>query len=702
MVSSSRKTRSAVASAPPPPELPSGFTEICNIIKQRVSPASFINVVGMVKDCRLPMPTRGADFKCQLTLYDLSTQGEQEGVAFDIFRPEANMPQVSARDIVLLTKVKVQQRGVNPYSLITNRITAIRVYKAGKIPEPPNFEDSRLALVPGQGPDTLVPTIQQNSYVTHLYHEIDKDQAPNTEEFQELAKQSLNIKQKFRLLKDVREGDFCDLIVQVARDPYDAIDKVTLYVSDYTENELLFNYTFGGVKDLAANDHYGYTTSADEAPTKNEWVGPYGKRAIQLTCYGPHADCIRADVVAGNWLYLRNVQIKYGHNLSNLEGFMRQERNALAGKLNVDVLDIRVRDGMDPRLLDAIRRYRDYLKIKKMQIHELNAASAAGAKRKASLGGEHSLDSQDQAPRKPNGKRRRTEKRRLEMESKVRDTGDQRQSEETRESEELRKSREPGDELGLNPRVAYERHSSVISSIASILKPTYQNVTIHGQTIEVTLPFTCANYHANVRVVDFRPNSLKDFTSCRKQTEFEVLSDNEDDGSDGSESSSEDDSLDDHNALRIWEWRFALQLEDIDGAGQPGQRLWAVIDNPSGQCLTTLDATDLRRDPDRLLILQERMFRLWGNLEEQKTAAAAAAAKEKATKQKKERLSAPPESSDVEDNNVKRREPVSNMPFTCCIRQYGVLSGQRNKLQTGTENKQWERVFGLFGTKICD
>ncbi|KAK0719820.1 hypothetical protein B0H67DRAFT_574308 [Lasiosphaeris hirsuta] len=694
MAPSYRKTRSAVASAPPPPELPPRFTEIRSIIEERVSAGSFIDVVGMVKDCRLPISTRGPDFKCQLTLYDLSTQGDQEGVAFDIFRPKTNMPQVSARDIILLTKVKVQQRGVSPYSLITNRITAIRVYKADKIPEPPNYEESSIALIPGQGPDTLVPTPEQNSYVTRLYHEIDKDQAPDVEKFQELASQSLNIKQKFRLLQDVSEGDFCDLIVQVAREPYDAVDKVTLYVSDYTENEKFFNYTFEGVKDLTANNPYGYTTSIDEASTKQEWLGPYGKRTIQLTCYEPHARCVRTDVAAGNWLYLRNVQIKYGHNGNNLEGFMREERNAVAGKLNVDVLDITDRHGMNPNLLEAIRRYRDYLKVKKKQIQDLNAASEAGAKRKASLGGEQSK----------NTKMRRAVKRKEKMKSKVQDAREQRQSEETQESEELQQSREPRSELGLNPGVVCESYSPIISSIASILEPMYQNVTSNGQTLKVGLPFACANYHAHVRVVDFRPNSLEDFTSCRKKSEFEVLSDNEDDDRDGSDPSDTDDSSYDRNTPRVWEWRFALQLEDVNGAGQPGQRLWAIIDNPSGQCLTNLDATDLRRHPDRLSMLKERMFRLWGNLEEQKIAAAtAAAAKEKAARQGKRVVDEQPESSDVEDINVKRFEDVSNMPFTCCIKQYGVPLGQRNKRLAGAEESMgWERVFGLFGTKICD
>ena len=39
--------------------LPSSFTEMRAILDERVSPGSFVNVVGLVKDCQLPVPTNG-------------------------------------------------------------------------------------------------------------------------------------------------------------------------------------------------------------------------------------------------------------------------------------------------------------------------------------------------------------------------------------------------------------------------------------------------------------------------------------------------------------------------------------------------------------------------------------------------------------------------------------------------------------------
>ncbi len=98
------------------------------------------------------------------------------------------------------------------------------------------------------------------------------------------------------------------------------------------------------------------------------------------------------------------------------------------------------------------------------------------------------------------------------------------------------------------------------------------------------------------------------------------------------------------------------------------------------------------------------MFTLWGNLEECKSRG------EKITKgeEKKrggvgkngrQRLEKPPlESSDVEDDGGagagagggEKAEAVSNKPFICCIKQYGIKEGE----------EEWVRCFGLFGTKI--
>ncbi|KAL2129446.1 hypothetical protein VTI74DRAFT_7802 [Chaetomium olivicolor] len=674
--------RSAAPRPPSDQQLPAKFTDIRTVLDERLSPGSFINVIGLVKDCQLPIPTRKDDYKCTLKLFDVSIEDENDTLLCNIFRPEADMPEVSSADVVVLTSVRVQRFRNEPLSLITNRSSSIRVYKASKIPRPPR--SAQIALQAGGRQDTYAPTDEEHRYVSYIYHKIDKYSVPDELEFQERAARSLNVKDKFSLLKDVQEGKFYDLIAQVAKDPF-GFDMVTLYVSDYTEHPDFHPQIWQGFSEagIAGDDPYGYTSGNIDVP-KKEWAGPYGKMSLQITCFEPHATIVREEVTAGQWLFLRNVQIKRGHDGQHLEGFMREERNGASTKINVEVLEVTDRETIDPRLKEAIRRCRDYNIKKKKQIKEIKAAQAAGLKRKASANSE-----QD---RPPNSKQRRKQKRALRQEY-----------ESDAVNEQLH--------LGLNDQVTCEMHKAPYSTIGSILEPARYE---RSPDAVYVLPFICAKYQTHARVVDFFPPSLEDFACSRKQTEYEILSDNEDD-SDYHSSSSDDDEAD-GNARRIWEWRFALQLEDaaaVDNAAKkPGTapRIWVFVDNHEAQGMTNLDAADLRRDPDTLNQLRERMFTLWGDLEEIKIKAAEQR-KEGEEKGKKRhtrpggkpmmRLEKPDlESSDGEGEGKDKRgaenkeKTVSNKPFSCCIKQYGVFDKDRGK------EGEWVRCFGLFGTKI--
>jgi hypothetical protein len=611
-------------------------------------------------------------------LYDLSNEGEPHGIRFVIFRPEADMPQVSVGDIVVLTSVRVHKYLSDPLSLITNRNTSIRVYTASKIPQPP--QSAQPALLPSIKRDSHRPTAQENAYVSHLYHKFDKYSLPDEHEFQQRAAQSLNVKQKFSLLKDVQEGRFYDLVVQVAREPYTTYDMTTLYVSDYTENPNFHLQMWPGLSESApgGGDPYGYT-SGNVEPPKTDWIGPYGKMSLQVTCYEPHSTYVREEVTAGQWIALRNVQVKYGSDGSFLEGFLRGERNASNARINVTVLETADRETIDPRLKEAIRRCRDYGKKKKQQIQEVKAAQVAGLKRKASAPSEQ----EERAP-KSNSKGRRKAKR----------AAKQQQQKEKHTNGQLR--------LELNDQVTCEAHDTPYSTIESILEPPLYETTINNQTAALAMPFTCAKHKTQARVVDFFPPSLEDFACGRKHTEFDMLSDNEDDD-DSASSSSDDEGT--RNASHVWEWRFALQLEDSAPPGTDTKeagsrsRLWVFVDNLEAQCLTGLDATDLRQDPATLAQLRERMFTLWGDLEEHKERAAGQ--KQQKTKlaetgnMRDPRREKPPMESDAEEEGEESGVVVSNKPFACCIKQYGVYEKER-----GDEGR-WVKCFGLFGTKIC-
>ncbi|KAK3940751.1 hypothetical protein QBC46DRAFT_458793 [Diplogelasinospora grovesii] len=706
------------------PQLPPSFIVIRDILDESIPPypGKLIDVIGVVKDHRLPVPTNGTDFKAALTLYDLTTQDGDNGIVFNIFRPEAEMPQVSAGDVVMIFQVKVQRFRSDPISLISSRYTTcISVYSAPKIPKPP--ASAEVALLPHRGHFSRGPNSKENEYASYFYHEIDKDFVPDPAEFQKRAATSLNIKQKFSLLKDVREGNFYDLIVQICREPFVFMDRVTLYVSDYTENDQFFHYTWEGVKDLAnfRADPYGYTGKRVKEK-KSDWVGPYGKNAIQITCWEPHANLLKSEGArAGEWLFLRNVQIKFGRDGTNLEGFLRGDHN----KINVDILDTTTdadAETLDPRLKEGIRRWRDYTKQKKSQIKQITKGRSglgAGKAGRAGRTGGASRERDTESGSTAGGKRKASEL--SEGSEKTLGTKEKRKLKREalqKKEDELRKERDRI--LGFNDQITCESHTAEVTPLSSILEPLTHNTTdLDGTPIEITLPFTCAKYRTMVRVVDFFPDDLEDFAVPRKHAAWELVSDNgsnngSDDGSGSGSDSDESMNGGGGGGGRLtWEWRFALLLEDpTPKPGRQQARVWVVVDNPEAQCLTQLDAANLREDPHTLDAFREKMFTLWGNLEEIK-----AARREKAEKKRMlvhtrvdgiMRLEKPPlESSDNEDDDERegrgRDQEISNKPFKCCIKQFGIQVREKDeeRMNAGRGGKRWERCFGLFGTKIC-
>ena len=238
-----------------------------------------------------------------------------------------------------------------------------------------------------------------------------------------------------------------------------------------------------------------------------------------------------------------------------------------------------------------------------------------------------------------------------------------------------------------------EKQNTAPSSVADIVSPQLYEAMVHGEASSISLPFVNANYRANVRVVNFAPSRLEDFAFPRKKNpEFDILSDNE-----GDESESDQDALSQPSAGVAWEWRFFLELEDaVVTENQEKNRVWALVDNQSAQCLINLDASDLKHDQENINMLRQRMFLLWGDLEEHKNRQAA----KMFHLRQKDRP--PPDSSDDEgDKKDDQQEEAMNVPFSCCIRQYGVKVPEADqRMADAGDGKRWERVYGLFGTRI--
>ncbi|KAL7769438.1 hypothetical protein ACKLNR_000822 [Fusarium oxysporum f. sp. zingiberi] len=659
-----------------------GYVTIRDILDGKIANGALVNVFGLVSDFRDAIQTRKTDCKCQVRLFDSSVD-DDGSIAFDIFRPKENLPNPSSGDVMLIRQARVQSYASGGPSLLSNYNTRISQYKASKIPRNPG--EASCALCPPSGPKDTPPGDKENAFVSAMYHSIDKSRLPNEEMFETMVVASRNVKDKFKLLQDVQEGCFCDIVAQVVRPPHDGGDKMTLWVSDYTENPFFHNFSIGFDESSIGRDGdpFGYTDKFTMAAKPSGWPGPFGKRCIQITCWEPHVTAIRdQDIGTLAWVLIKNLQIKLGHSGANLEGFLREDRESHGPKIGIRMVDSNPdSENFDPRAKEALQRKREYERLRQGQAREIKEALRAGQKRK------HGVESKSE-PKKGNSRSRRSEKR---SKSKANKQGE---------------GREPTEQgvvpvVDLNIRVKCENEDKPASLIAEITKLVQHETTIDDGLVKLPLPFVNLNYRANVRVVDFSPSNLADFAYPKKESEYDDLSDDGEESLSNSGTEAEDGqpiqrTLDDFSKVRNWEWRFFLELEDAAVAEKhKKQRLWVAVDNQSAQLLTGLDACNLRRDKQALVTLRDKMFTLWGNLEEKKVAAQEAARKGK-----------PPVDSDDEDQ--RQPEPknfgkaqLTNRAFPCCVKQYGIKVAEPEPSQANAGNgKRWQRMFQLFGARI--
>jgi protection-of-telomeres protein 1 len=185
-------------------------------------------------------------------------------------------------------------------------------------------------------------------------------------------------------------------------------------------------------------------------------------------------------------------------------------------------------------------------------------------------------------------------------------------------------------------------------------------------------------------VVDFYPPKLVDFA---------VRISHEDDNDNKSEYSAD---MEWSYSSPRWEWSFALQVEEVSPRlanaknAPPPNRLWLNISHMEAQHLLgneVNDPADLREDTILLNQLREKLYILWGDLEERKR-------REdengdgNVTTAKRARL-------DDKQQDEEQPQP-SNLPFNCCLQEYGVLreSGRPEEVA------DWERQYMMFGVTI--
>ncbi|PMD41228.1 hypothetical protein L207DRAFT_511146 [Hyaloscypha variabilis F] len=704
--------------------LPNGFLsieQIRDIDPFRLKAMPKVSVIGFVKDVQPPIKTAGTDFKFSIGIMDHSYRE----MKIDFFEKNLqNMPTLpNLGDLVIVRDIKAQMFRGN-VSLLKHSSTEFRFLALKSIPKNVSG-DSNLPWVWYPAGKGRSPSPAEMKYIFWMSNYVDRVDLPATQQFEERKIQALNSNDKFSLLKDVKPDRFYDILGQVIKlhDEH-GVGHLTMYLSDYTYNTKFHNYVWGsGVDDQEARngDEYGYI----KPKSVKDWPGPFGKMTIQLTLFDEHAQFVRECMELGTWVRLRNVQIKYGKTGGVLEGYMR----GFEEKLNVSIVklpgiakkdpadeesrDPRCKEIDDEHLKDAVQRKFDYLKkFEKSQEAILKENPDSGKKRKHG----------DEGLTKKNSKKRREEKRAAAFKNAA--------AADAKIMERL--------DLNQNIRCSYPEQPIV--SFSEMLKARALGKNQDGQ--QKLSPFTCAKYRAAVKVVDFFPHKIQDFAVGRRPNEFDILSDH----SGGEDTDREDDlrvfKSGKGFAKHIWEWRFALQVEDASSK-ESKERLWLLVDNHAAQGLLNFedDATNLRQDPELLGLVKEQLFKLWGDLEELKSAKMekdvpqSSLASDLPTSSPLRKAGAMPDAdSDVEnepsqpksktnskssvlaerDSNTSKSQIASgkaeksnanlapkNKAFTCCIKQYGVKVDEEEPAKADAGNgKRWQRMFGLFGTSI--
>ncbi len=673
-----------------------------------------VNVIGVVTDFLPAGRSKGTDWTCNFRLAD--ERSYDDGVKIRYFKPmEVELPQIeSISDVVILQKVKITQWSGMVVG-ISSKNTLWTVCPATSIPE--SMPTGRINLKCIRGKGSSAPTEEQMRSAIELCNSRDRtcsNTSPTTIDPSSTAQTLTPVatpstagvpssitprREKFALVKDVQPEMFYDLLGQVVK-TYPGNGVLELYLTDYTSNSLLFNY--------------GWGHGDDETSTLPKWRGPLGKHTLTVSLFPPHSYYAQSNVEEDQYVFLRNTRIKYSKD-SKLEGSLHTDRRY------PDRVDITIiKDTNDVRVKDLLRRKLEYAKQFSRQ-KDAFVSMNEGQKRK-----------QTEKPKLSQGQARKKRKREREEEAQKK-----KRQVTASDDEEVDKENSDPFRIHITPNVksknrqADNNSTRATSPLSEQLtnKATSLNENVRASNLDIptrslasilshesftssdgltsVLPFRNVKSRGTFRVVGFYPRSLADFAVKKKAaSEFDVLSDYEGD----SDSSSDEDAVklppdtdEEDNAGNVkqnaqseidgdsdeensrWEWRFLLLLEDASAPSkpkEPNERLVLYVGGADAEFLLKLDACDLRRKTLRLNALREKLFLLWGDLEEKSTA-------------------------EKEGKDGKSAQGSRSRPFVCCIKEYGVRSSRRHRdydADVGEkqldEDHGWERRFRMFGTTI--
>lgn len=712
--------------------IPSGFVDIFTA-SNRLNTS--VSIMGVVTDVLPPSRSRGTDWICTFSVADSTLGGDyDQGLKVRFFKPvESELPKIQGTgDVVVLIGMKITQWNGTTMA-VSSRSSTWVIFPAMSIPERAPAKNCQLKHI--KEARASVPSSEMMLFAVSLCNSRDRSSftitsaaaSSTTQIVPQAASSDISPpsgngnsstigarREKFALIKDMMINIFYDLVGEVVK-TFPSNGSVEIYITDYTSNSLLYNYEWGqddGGEGLSRDgDDYGYVPRTS---SKRKWPGPWGKMTLTVTLWPPHAYFAQGNLKDGDFVHIRNMRAKYSRD-AKMEGVLHSDR------LWPDRVDITVLDRDDDRVKDVLRRKREYNKQFKAQSQAF-VEESRGQKRKPA---------QDEKPlTKAQAKKIRKQEREKPTLPQLRES-----QKETRPQGKENNNKKPNLQnvrnqtpytspppmkpvkLDLNkngkPHPTHHNQSFIpqltpspsVKSCHQLIPPrplsAILSLSTHALTTPngtpYTLPFQNIKSRTTARIIDFFPPNLADFAvRPRKPSEFDVLSDQDDD-SEGDGSTSPNSDLEvTENEVQCWEWRFALVLEE---AGTPAVKgaakatMTVYVANEDAEFLLRLDAENLRTNQQALAALREKLFLLLGDLEERKRA--------ESMRQREGRKAM----REVEGNGQERREREEGLrgkAFECCLKEYGVRRrrsvGSREECED--ESLGWERMWRMFGTTI--
>lgn len=618
--------------------VPEDFINLASL-KGRPPSSSSYNVIGMVCDMLPEKVAKNGNLTLTFDIVDLSSVMGGRGLKVRFFAPPSSkdLPKIALGDIILLRHVRLTHYAGDAVIMNIPKTTQWSVFTQASLPKPEFAmaymgNKQKLQSKDSSNYSTKTPlSLAQQKYIIDLANNYSNlstvlkstaNAQPHAETRMTAEKRPALISDlnfdgrkrfqaaradKFRLIRDVQDNQYCDLVVEVVK-KWSAMGGCELYVTDYTTNELLWDYPDPlDAQDGAGRDGdpYNYTDSL-----KTPWAGPWGTQVLKVVCKFPHSDYANDNVEVGQHVRLLNTKIKF-NDRNLLEGTLWDDKK-FPDKLYITVLQ----SGDLPEV-----------KLIKQRKEEYYAARDTNAISRPVTNDEDIGERMTRKQRKKQRKKEKTE----------------------REAAEARAAAQSLEEQTLKPNehIRCSNMTIPLSSVETILDLTNER---HLHSLPdgrpYVLPFVNAKFRAKVRVLDFQPNNLEDFTMATDETE--------------------DNSMDlSIESSQSWKWSFTLLVQDATKMNpQKDDCVIVNVGHKEAEFLLLPEAANLREQPELLAQLREKLYILWGDLEERKST----------------EISIPP----------------SNRPFECCISEYGLL-----KEGGALENVlDWERHYMLHGVTI--